>query len=252
MFKQLKTKKYNEQIIDQIRKLIENGTLKKGDRLPSERILAEQFGSSRASIREALSALDVMGIIETRTGSGNYIKVNIEESSIDEMIIRDLLAHHNLFDIYEARQQIEPSLITLAAVRKTKKDINELKKISQRLLNIANSLTKHPELVDEYMDEDMKFHVKIAEMAHNPILLKLYSTISSLLKEESWLELKKADILEKGATMTELEHKAIVDAIVEGDPDLARDKLLIHLERIRKGLLSKLGTIQDTIKEDIK
>ena len=62
MFKQLKTKKFNEQIIDQIKKLIEDGTLKKGDKLPPERLLAEQFGSSRASIREAMSALDLVTI----------------------------------------------------------------------------------------------------------------------------------------------------------------------------------------------
>ncbi len=240
MFKQLKVKKFNEQIIDQIKGLIEDGTLKKGDRLPSERVLAQQFGSSRASIREAMSALDMMGIIESRSGSGNYININIEESTIDETIITELLANHSLFDIYEARQQIEPSLITLASIRKTKKDVADLQKIKENLLKILKSLKKEPGKVYDYMEEDRKFHLKIAEMAHNPILFKLYASISLLLKEESWLELKKVDILEKGAQQTEIEHEAIVQAIILGDPDIAKDKLHIHLERIRKGLLSKL------------
>ena len=240
MFKQVKVKKFNEQIIDQIRELIEDGTLKKGDRLPSERILAVQFGSSRASIREAMSALDIMGIIESRSGSGNYININIEESTIDENIITELLANHSLFDVYEARQHIEPSLITLACTRKTKKDVVELQKIRGNLLTILRSLKTEPENVYDYMEEDRKFHLKIAEMSHNPILVKLYASISLLLKEESWQELKKVDILDQGALQTEVEHDAIVQAIILGDPEIAKEKLLIHLERIRKGLLSKL------------
>lgn len=240
MFQQLKTKKFNEQIIDQIKKLIEDGTLKKGDKLPPERLLAEQFGSSRASIREAMSALDMMGIIESRIGSGNYIKINIEESAIDEAMIGELLTHHSLFDIYEARQEIEPSLVSLASVRKTDKEVSDFKKILKKLLITSKNLINNPENVNNYMEKDIKFHLKIAEMAHNPILFKFYASICLLLREETWLELKRADILKNGTQITETEHIAIADAIIDGDAQQARKSLHVHLERIRTGLLSKL------------
>lgn len=240
MFKQLKSKKFNEQIIDQIKKLIENGTLKKGDRLPSERSLSEKFGTSRASIREAMSAMDMMGIIESRSGSGNYINIDIEESTIEEVLISEILANHNLFDIYEARHEIEPSIIYLASLRRTDNDIAELKKISKNLLTISEKIKENPKLVEEYMEEDRKFHIKIAEMSHNPILLKLYSSISLLLKEDSWVELKRNDILSRGCEQTELEHMAIAQSIDEGDPDKAKRDLLVHLDRIKRGLLSPL------------
>jgi len=241
MFKQLKTKKFNEQIIDQIKGLIEDGTLKKGDKLPPERLLAEQFGSSRASIREAMSAMDMMGIIESRSGSGNYIKIDIKESSIDEAMIGELLTHHNLFDVYEARQEIEPSLVSLATIRRTDKEISDLQKIQTKLLDISSKLITNPKYADNYMEEDIKFHLKIAEMAHNPILFKLYASICLLLREETWQESKRADILKNGTQQTEMEHIAISEAIIKGDPQLARKKLQVHLERIRIGLLVKLG-----------
>ncbi len=237
MFEQLKTKKFNQLIIEQIKTLIENGTLKKGDKLPSERTLAEQFGTSRASIREAMSALDMMGVIETRTGSGNYIKIDIEESQIDEALIREILANHELFDIYEAREAIEPSLIYLAAERRTENDIKEFKKINDKLDKISKTMKDDSEKIYEYMEEDRKFHLKIAEMSHNPILFKLYASISLLLKEETWLELKRVDILEKGASQTESEHREIAKSIIDGDSIEAKEKLLIHLQRIKEGLV---------------
>jgi len=243
MFKQLKTKKFNEQIIDQIKELIENGTLKKGDRLPSERLLAEQFGSSRTSIREAMSALDMMGIIESRSGSGNYIKINIQECTIDEAMIGELLTHHSLFDIYEARQEIEPSLVSLASIRKTNKEVTEFKNILNKLLITSKKLQKSPENIDKYMEEDIKFHLKIAEMAHNPILFKFYASICLLLREETWLKLKRSDILTNGTQQTEIEHVAIANAIIKGDAKQAKINLRIHLERIRTGLLSKLENV---------
>lgn len=237
MFEQLKTKKFNQLIIEQIKTLIENGTLKKGDKLPSERTLAEQFGTSRASIREAMSALDMMGVIETRTGSGNYIKIDIEESQIDEALIREILANHELFDIYEAREAIEPSLIYLAAERRTENDLKEFKKINDKLDKISKTMKDDTKKIYEYMEEDRKFHLKIAEMSHNPILFKLYASISLLLKEETWLELKRVDILNKGANQTELEHREIAKSIIDGDSNEAKEKLHIHLQRIKEGLL---------------
>ena len=77
-------------------------------------------------------------------------------------------------------------------------------------------------------------------MAHNPILFKFYASICLLLREETWLELKRADILKNGTQITETEHIAIADAIIDGDAQQARKSLHVHLERIRTGLLSKL------------
>ena len=80
MFSPIKNTKVYEQVIDQIKNMIDEGNLKKGDKLPSERSLVEQLKISRASIREALRALEVIGLIECRQGEGSYIRTNFQDN----------------------------------------------------------------------------------------------------------------------------------------------------------------------------
>ena len=80
-----KTTKVYEQVIEQIKSKIKSGEIKKGDRLPSEREMAESIGVSRASVREAIRALEVVGLVESRQGAGNYIKTNFDNSLFEPL-----------------------------------------------------------------------------------------------------------------------------------------------------------------------
>ncbi len=127
MFERLHSQKNYMQIARQIRNLIRDGTLKVGQQLPPERALVEQFGASRASIREALSALEMLGLIECRSGQGNYIKADGSTGTIDGEMLRTLLLDHDPYEIFETRLELEPSMSALAAERATDEERDKLK-----------------------------------------------------------------------------------------------------------------------------
>ena len=108
VFERLQTQKNYMQIARQIRNMIREGKLNVGDRLPAERDLVQQFGASRASIREALSALEMLGLIECRGGQGNFIKADGKDGTIDGELLKTLLQDHDPYEIFEARLEIEP------------------------------------------------------------------------------------------------------------------------------------------------
>jgi len=108
--------------VEQIRKLIKEGKLKPGDRLPLEQVLADQFGTSRTSVREALSALEILGIAERRVGRGNFIIVNDPMSPLYEQEISELEQRENPFELLEARKVLEVE-ITVLQVKKLHRKI---------------------------------------------------------------------------------------------------------------------------------
>jgi len=143
VFEQVQHQKFYMQIARQIKHSIRDGYFKVGEMLPSERALAEQFGASRASIREALSALEMLGFIESRSGKGNFVKADVQEGSIDSELLRALLQGHDPFEIFEARVEIEPRLAGLAAERIDKNEVSEL----ETLLSQQIDLSEH--IIDE-------------------------------------------------------------------------------------------------------
>jgi len=122
LFSKVKTKKVYMKIVEQIRDLIKEGRLKPGDKLPPEQILAEKFGTSRPSVREALSALEILGITESRGGKGNFIKDNLD-TPLYEQKYRELEEEESPFEILEARKAVETEIVGLAAKKATKEDI---------------------------------------------------------------------------------------------------------------------------------
>ena len=115
MFKKVKNKRLYLQIVNQVRDFIAKGNLKADDKLPSERELTEKFGVSRASTREAMSALEILGLIKSRGSQGNFIKVDAMDASIDGTLLKELLKNHSPLEVFEARCEIEPIIGSLAA-----------------------------------------------------------------------------------------------------------------------------------------
>ena len=135
MFSPIKNTKVYEQVIIQIKDMIDKGTLKKGDKLPSERNLVEQLMVSRASIREALRALEVIGLIECRQGEGNYIKASFQDNLFEPLSIMFMLEGSNPEAIWELRKIMEVEAAGLAAKKITDEQLKELKAITQRFKN---------------------------------------------------------------------------------------------------------------------
>ena len=232
MFIKVKTKKVYMKIVEQIRDLIKEGRLKPGDKLPPEQILAEKFGTSRPSVREALSALEILGITESRGGKGNFIKDNLN-TSLYEQEFRELEEEESPFEILEARKAVETEIVGLAAKKATKEDIVSIR---ESLDKMKSAMTNIPGI----MEFDREFHINIAKAAHNSLLFSMMTYLADLLKEKLWINLKEKSWSIPGRPQKYFEeHTEIFRAIKNKDSEDARKRMYDHLAGVEKDLLSE-------------
>ncbi|MCK5196832.1 MAG: FadR family transcriptional regulator, partial [Spirochaetales bacterium] len=227
MFEQIQSQKHYMQIARQIKNSIQDGQLKVGDKLPAERALAEQFGTSRASIREALSALEMLGLIVCKSGQGNFINADASEGTIDGELLRSLLKGHEPYEIFEARLELEPCLAALAAERSTSKEKKDLREIVIKLEAISKMIISgHEDEVENYLEEDRKFHLSIGRCSHNSVLFTVFSGVNLMMKETHWKVLK-GNAMKKPGTIERYmkEHSRILDAIEKGESEKVRKEM---------------------------
>ena len=230
MFNKVKTKKVYMKIVEQICDLIKEGKLKPGDKLLPEQILAEKFGTSRPSVREALSALEILGITESRGGKGNFIK-NIPKSPLYEQKTMELEEEESPFELLEARKAVEIEIADLACKKATLEDIDAISKSLNKMKGAARNITRMMEL-------DGEFHLNIARAAHNNLLFSIMTYLSNLLKEELWVNMKKKAWNLPGYPQKYLkEHTEIFNAIKNKDSKNARKQVHHHLAGVEKDLL---------------
>jgi len=219
-------------IVEQITNLVEKGKLKPGDRLPPEHVLAEKFGASRPSVREALSALEILGVIESRAGRGNFIKNSLNLPSYRKKL-EELEREESPFELLEARKIIESQIASLAAQRATEEDISA---IQDSLNKMKNALPDIPRV----MEYDRKFHINIAKAAHNSVLFSMMSYLADGLREKLWVNLKeKCYSLPGRAEKYIEEHIEILNAIKNKDSKDASRKTYSHLAEVEKDLLGE-------------
>ena len=231
MFNKVKTKKVYMKIVEQIRDLIKEGRLKPEDKLPPEQVLAEKFGTSRPSVREALSALEILGITESRGGKGNFIKSNFNPPSYEQEI-RELEEEESPFEILEARKAVETEIVGLSAKKATKEEIDVIK---ESLNKMKENMTDIPKI----MEFDREFHINIAKAAHNSLLFSMMTYLSDLLKENLWTNMKEKSWAIPGRPQKYLEeHIEIFNAIKNKDSKDARKRMYDHLAGVEKDLLS--------------
>lgn len=232
MFKKVQTQKVYMKIVEQIRDLIKEGRLKPRDKLPSEHILAEKFGTSRPSVREALSALEILGITESRGGKGNFIRDDLSSPSYEQKF-KELEEEESPFELLEARKAVETEIAGLAAEKATKEDIAAV----QDSLDKMRSATTN---ISEVMEFDREFHINIAKAAHNGVLLSIMASLAEGLKEKLWINLKEKSWNIPGCPERYLkEHAEILNAIKNKDNKDASKRMYNHLANVEKDLLSE-------------
>ena len=240
MFERLHSQKNYMQIAHQIRNLIRDGTLKVGHKLPPERMLVEQFGASRASVREALSALEMLGLIECRGGQGNFIKADGSTGTIDGEMLKTLLQNHDPFEIFEARLELEPNLAALTAERATEEERERLKSQAGKLrdlgIRIRNDGFRDKD-IEGYMEEDRKYHLEIGRCAHNNVLFTVFSGVNLMMQETHWKAMKSKGMLDEANIRAYAdEHESILAAILARDAKAAQREAKKHLLMLRKTL----------------
>lgn len=219
--------KFHEQIVAQVRSLIEKGRLNHGDQLPPERELARRFKVSRHSVREAIRVLEQQKVLKSRPGSGTYVIVEDASSIVDSLTSAILREKIQLTEIFEFRQMLEPQIAALAARNATAKDIKGLKDLLERQeKEIDNAL------VSKELDE--KFHLALAETTGNTILLHVVELFSHIL-----LKSRHENIQSTHRHMLSVNgHKKILRAITMRDEDAAGHLMADHLQAIRKLVVS--------------
>ncbi|WP_276318554.1 FadR/GntR family transcriptional regulator [Gudongella oleilytica] len=191
--------------------LVTSGELKVGDKLPAERVLTERFGVSRATIREAISALEIMGLVEVKSGLGTFV-AECKDTAEDEFY--ELTENDGISptEIFEARIIIEPQLAKLASQRATQEDLDRLKDVVEETEVLSENQIEEFEVLDE------QFHSIIANAAYNDVLLKFAQNINKLRGSKLWGNMKYKSLQKEGRiTRYKVEHKAIYLALVNRD-----------------------------------
>jgi GntR family transcriptional repressor for pyruvate dehydrogenase complex len=214
---------------DIYRKLVSHiirGVWKPGVRIPAERQLGQLLGVGRASLREALKALEIMGLIETRLGDGTYVCQRSEFLSRPLLWAITSSSETEVHELVEARKLIETELAGLAAERATAED---LKQIGAHLDRMERSL----ESSSEFLQSDIEFHLAIGQAAHNSILMNALHLIRNLLQEWIGSTLQLEGIAQKALD----HHKAIFLAIAKKNGPAARAGMASHLSEMARLLM---------------
>ncbi|KKI92972.1 transcriptional regulator [Bacillus sp. SA1-12] len=224
-FNRVSSNKLYIQIYNQILSEIQSGSFKVGDKLPAERELCEQFGVSRAPVRQALSALELNGVIYSRQGEGVYVKnTQVTTSHSQSAIIMDSISPE---DIVEARMNIEPLIIKYAAVRATEEDIQELRSTIKKMEEETNAGIYVPET-------DEELHRGIAKATHNDLFIKMMEAISNAMKQqEMWQFIRDRTVTRPDYREVNFkEHKLIIKAIEEHNEKEAVERMTSHMQNL--------------------
>ncbi|MFW5737109.1 MAG: FadR/GntR family transcriptional regulator [Halanaerobium sp.] len=226
-FKQIKNNKVYEQIIEQIREMIYEGELKKGDKLPSERQLKKDLGVSRASIREAFSALEMIGLIESRPGEGTFIRKCFDEDIFNPLSLILLLNDNVAEELLELRRVLEIDCVKLAAERATEVEIVEMGAYIDDLLSSSGYEEKS-------IKADKMFHYSIARASGNKVLMFFMRSISEAM--DFHIKNTRTKLVSKEETMSDFakQHQEIFKALKEHDSEQAAAEMKKHLDYVEK------------------
>jgi GntR family transcriptional regulator, transcriptional repressor for pyruvate dehydrogenase complex len=223
-----------EGAIDKIRERIVSGAWGPGDRLPRESELAAELGLSRNSLREAVRALSQLRVLEVRQGDGTYVS-SLEPGLLLEStgFISHLLLGDTEIELYEVRRILEAAAAALAAGRIDAHGKHELAESLDRMREARN--------VEELVEADVDFHAVIAKAAGNAVLTSLLASVASrTMRARLWHGREADGALDE----TRDEHRRIYEAIMAGDPDLARAAAMAHIASSERWLKGQLGAVK--------
>jgi len=236
MLEPIKTKKIYTLIMQQIQDLIEGNQLKPGDRLPSERELATALSVSRASVRQAITALSTKGILTVQQGDGTYVTTpTMRSDALAELSLQLVEQQISPNEIIETRILIECECARLCALRATPEFCEKLETL---LEHNRESLGTSVSL--EQMNTDL--HNMIALGAKNKALLRIMSDIWALMNENMWYFLKNKSNDRTSEIEKHLrQHVEIVEAIKSNNPLLAQEKMREHLSDIDSSFIDLIS-----------
>ncbi len=232
-FEQVKRVRVFEEIVQQLKDYFEKGELKPGDKLPTERQLAEQFNVSRVSVRQALTIFEAKGLVVRKVGGGTY-KASDAPFEVAQLVNLLMPETETYEEPLEVRLLLEPKIASLAAHRATAEDIQLME----------DSLRRQKEKVEAgelIIEEDSDFHTAIANATKNGIIVKLVEATHDML----W-QTREKSIMAAGGGRRSLEgHYLILEAIKNKDAQGAYDAMKKHLREVEDLIVSYLDNEQN-------
>jgi GntR family transcriptional repressor for pyruvate dehydrogenase complex len=217
----IKSTRIYQEIVRQVKGMIAEGRLKSGDQLPPERDLAEKFVVSRTSVREALRALESLGLVEIRPGEGTFVREVSVDSLVEPLALVMLSQREAIGELFEARRMIEPALAALAARRATPEDVGEMERILE-------SQAKAIAAGGTGVEQDAEFHAAIGAAAHNRAITRIAHAVMDLLRQSREESLNTPGRPDR----THNDHKRLLAAIRARDEVAARQAMVEHLEAV--------------------
>lgn len=211
--------KLTASVFEQLLSYVVGGSWKPGDRIPPERELCQQLGIARTSLREALKAMELVGMLDSRVGDGTFVCPRSEFLSRPLLWAFTGTDREELQEIMEARTIIEENLAALAATRGT---AEQIKKIGDAVQLMRDSIARG----DSILDADMAFHLAVSAAAQNGVLTNAVHLLRNLMRQWIYYKLLIPDIPQ----IVLKRHVAIYRAIATRKPNAARTAMRSHLE----------------------
>lgn len=229
-FEKIQRNRVYEEIVHRIEEMMLQRRLVPGDKLPSERELSSMFGVGRSAVRQALAVLNTKGLIEVRVGDGSYARAT--PNGLVVAPLANLLEQHRqqVVDPIEVRQLLEPQIARLSTERSTPENIQKLEQI---ILRQKEEIQENGHFSTA---SDAAFHLQIVANTGNMMLVNVLETAFKLLEESRRLTLSTISSVQTSYNG----HLKIFNAIRSGDPDMAYQAMLNHLEDLSKIILASL------------
>lgn len=215
-------------VIDYVKSQIAAGVYTVGDKLPPERTLAETLGVSRNSVREAMRVLDILGVITSQQGAGNYLSANTETSSIEMMTLMYLLQRANYRDIADYRYALELQAMSLAMKNASEEQLKTMEYCVSRMEQVSEG--------PEKVIMEKRIHYTIAEASGNNLIHSNLLALTEVM--DKFIADMRLRILTDPSNDGRLQnsHRELVTAIREKDFNRGRDALEEHFSCIYENL----------------
>ncbi|MBP1931420.1 FadR/GntR family transcriptional regulator [Ammoniphilus resinae] len=226
----IKKQRVSDIIVERIKDSIENGIIKPGDKLPSERELASSLNVSRGTVREALSILEAKGVVEVQSGKGVFLLQNSQAELFRLLNATFREERTDLLELLELRQSLEGQASFFAAERRNEQDLENIKQALERL---ENSVCTNQVAAQE----DYDFHMAIVEASHNSMMVTTLRMISEACIDGLQAARSEAMLIPGKPKVVLQEHIEIFQAINEANPEKARQLLIHHLENVKRQVI---------------
>jgi GntR family transcriptional repressor for pyruvate dehydrogenase complex len=231
--RRVQSRKLSDDIMEQLEAMILDGRLLAGQKLLSERTLAEQFAVSRPSVREAIQKLETKNLVERKQGGGTFVKPRLNELITDPLRLLLSDKPEMQFDLLEFRHALEGMAAYYAALRGQPEDYQALESALDSLPDGSNSIDKSQEAIAL-----VNFYLTMANAAHNMVLQHVMRSLQSMLQDNIQRNLEVLTKHTDAAQNINRQRRSIVQAILAGDPEQARKASNEHLAYIEETLLN--------------